>query len=243
MGLLINMVVLTGWVQDIRIGTAMISFSMWSFVWFFQDKKNEGLFFLPFSLYNLLFVLIYFPKYISPGIDDVYPFYRQIKTLYSLYFLFLLYPFFTFNISKMVFNSTAKKHNYLVWLSVFLTISGFLCIIFFRKEIVLPAFSILIDLSWMYLIFILLKTWSATHSNVKFNHLGIQMLIFLMILDDISLFLDAFDIRLSLPNSSNDKLYTFFYINQIPQLFILSFYFVDWKIRSRFVYRIQQGID
>lgn len=242
MGLVIYVAVLTTWVQDITYGTAMISFSMWSFVWFFQDKKKEGLFFLPFSLYQLVVVTIVFQKFIFPGIDQTYPSYILIKTWFSLYFLFFLYPFFTFKISRMVTRETGLKMNYLVWLSAILVILGFGLIQFFHKEIVLSAITIPIDLIWMYLIFTLLKYMARTQFKITLNQLGIQMLVFLMLLDDISLFLDALDIRLHVPNSSNEKLYTFFYINQIPQLFILSFYFVDWKIRSRFVYRIGQAI-
>lgn len=236
--LLLSGVLLSGLVKDIRYGVAMISFAMWTVSWFFQDRQKDGLFFMPFSIYYLGLMPLTLVTLDFPNFSANYPELKGIRILLSNNLMMLISPVVTFSLVKMISDVSGKITFIPIWITGFIAFSAIVLSQFFNDHLVLPSANILIDLVWLVLIFRLLTAEFLSEFKISFNRLGLLALVLMMLIDDFSLIFDTLGSWLGLPSVGKENTYVRFYLNQLPQLFVLSYYFIDFRVRQRFGFKL-----
>ncbi|MCA0445148.1 MAG: hypothetical protein LCH54_02840 [Bacteroidetes bacterium] len=236
--LLLAGVLLSGLVKDIRYGVSMISFAMWTVLWFFQDRQKDGLFFMPFSIYYLGLMPLTLLTLDFPSFSANNPELKGIRIFLSNNLMMLISPVVTFSLVKMISDVSGKITFIPIWLSGFISLSAIVLSQFFNDHLVLPSANILIDLVWLVLIVRLLTVEFLSEYKISFNRLGLLTLVLMMLIDDFSLIFDTLGSWLGLPSVGKENSYVRFYLNQLPQLFILSYYFIDFRVRQRFGFKL-----
>lgn len=233
-GLLLLSVTSSGWVPDFRVGLAIITLAMWSLIWFFQDMKKDGRFFFPFTVIQLLPVPLILLTFDVPEAIVNYPVINEIRVFFANYLFLFTYPLITRALLKMLDHNQNRFSMVLFWITCLISISGIILTLFFPFGVVYSISNILVDSIWLILIFQLLTIEIQTEFQISFNRLGILALVLMMLVDDFSLFFDTLGNLLGLPSVGKENSYVRFYLNQVPQLFILSYFFIDYRIRQGF---------
>lgn len=233
-GLILFLISSPAWAADFRVGMTMINLAMWSLIWFFQEKQKDGRFFFPFTVIQLIPVPLILLAADWPDLIEYFPAIDEVRVFFANYLYLVTYPLITSALIKMLNHGPNRFSSFLFWLTCFISISGIILTLLFPFGVVYSISNILVDSIWLILIFQLLTNEIQTEFQISFNRLGILALVLMMLVDDFSLFFDTLGNMLGLPSVGKENSYVRFYLNQVPQLFVLSYFFIDYRIRQRF---------